>query len=57
MIVCYDVAIVAVLAYGALAHRENQKRAAEMQDGGVTAADQDWLDLTDGENRAFKYTT
>ncbi|CRG92567.1 putative transporter C460,05 [Talaromyces islandicus] len=57
MIVCYVVAIVAVLTYGALCHRENRKRAAEMQDGGVTAADQDWLDLTDRENRAFKYTT
>jgi hypothetical protein len=57
MIVCYVIAIIAVLAYGVLCHRENQKRAVEMRDGGVTAADQDWLDLTDGENRAFKYTT
>ncbi|KAJ5579940.1 uncharacterized protein N7459_005925 [Penicillium hispanicum] len=55
MIVCYVVAIVAVLAYGYVCHSSNVKRkdAIESQ----MAADQDWLDLTDKENEGFKYTT
>ncbi|EFX05171.1 major facilitator superfamily transporter allantoate [Grosmannia clavigera kw1407] len=32
-----------------------RRRSAEVQDN--TAADQDWLDLTDLQNKSFKYTT
>ncbi|KAH8881764.1 putative allantoate permease [Thozetella sp. PMI_491] len=55
MIVTYVVAIVAILAYGALCHFSNQKRKEVIESS--VAGEQDWLDLTDKENRAFKYTT
>lgn len=54
MIVCYAVAIVAILAYGALCHAHNRRRAAIESD---TVADRDWLDITDLKNDRFKYTT
>lgn len=57
MIVCYAIAIVLILIYGSICHRENKQREADIQNGVVTADGQDWLDLTDKENRAFKYTT
>jgi MFS transporter, ACS family, allantoate permease len=57
MIVCYIVAIFTILTYGYLCHRENKQREADIQNGLVTADGQDWLDLTDKQNRSFKYTT
>ncbi|KAI9733636.1 MAG: hypothetical protein M1834_003238 [Cirrosporium novae-zelandiae] len=54
MIVCYVVAIAMILAYGAICHMSNRRRANEISQNG---GDQDWLDLTDQENVAFKYTT
>lgn len=57
MIVCYVFAIIAILGYGIICHRENKKREADIQNGVVTADGQDWLDLTDKQNRSFKYTT
>lgn len=55
MIVCYIFAITAILAYGFLCHYENKKRATEIANN--VAADKDWLDLTDIQNKGFKYTT
>ncbi|KAJ9143862.1 Allantoate transporter [Pleurostoma richardsiae] len=55
MVVCYIVAIFAILAYGALCHMDNKKRAAAIESR--LAAEQDWLDLTDKQNQGFKYTT
>jgi ACS family allantoate permease-like MFS transporter len=54
MIVCYVVAIFCILTYGFLCHRSNQSRASEISEN---RGDQDWLDLTDKENKSFKYTT
>uniref|UniRef100_A0A093XJZ5 Putative transporter n=1 Tax=Talaromyces marneffei PM1 TaxID=1077442 RepID=A0A093XJZ5_TALMA len=50
MIVCYAIAIVLILIYGSICHRENKQREADIQNGVVTADGQDWLDLTDKEN-------
>ena len=55
MIVCYVVAMICVLAYGFLCHLSNQQRKETIES--ELAADQDWLDMTDKENKAFKYTT
>lgn len=55
MIVCYVVAILMVLCYGALCLRDNRKRAAAIESR--VAVEQDWLDLTDKQNQGFKYTT
>lgn len=55
MIICYVVAIVLILAYGALCVRDNRNRAVAI--GNSVAAEQDWLDLTDKQNEGFKYTT
>ena len=55
MIVCYAVAMVCVLAYGFLCRLSNKKRASVIES--QLAADQDWLDLTDKQNKAFRYTT
>lgn len=57
MIVCYVIAIILILVYGFISHRENKQREADIQNGAVTADGQDWLDLTDQQNRSFKYTT
>jgi hypothetical protein len=57
MIVCYIVAIAMILSYGVICHRENRKRKREASGGGVGVGAQDWLDLTDRENRGFRYTT
>lgn len=54
MIICYVFAIVIILAYGALCRADNQNRA-EMETSVVN--EQDWLDLTDKENKSFNYTT
>lgn len=54
MIVCYVVAMVCVLAYGALCHAANRRRSEAMEG---EADEQDWLDLTDLERKTFKYTT
>jgi MFS transporter, ACS family, allantoate permease len=54
MIVCYIVAVVLVLAYGALCRMSNKARATDFAE---KSGEQDWLDLSDGENRAFVYTT
>ncbi|EMC99244.1 hypothetical protein BAUCODRAFT_65035 [Baudoinia panamericana UAMH 10762] len=53
MIVCYVIAILCILAYGAACHISNKRRAEEIAAG----SDQDWLDLSDKENRSFVYTT
>lgn len=55
MIVCYVVAMICVLAYGALCAMSNRHRDAEANE--QVAASQDWLDLTDKEYQGFKYTT
>lgn len=55
MIVCYVVAILMILCYGALCLRDNRKRAAAIESR--VAVEQDWLDLTDKQNQGFKYTT
>lgn len=55
MIVCYVVAIVMILCYGALCAKDNRARAVAI--GNSVAAEQDWLDLTDKQNEGFKYTT
>ncbi|KAH8655399.1 putative allantoate permease [Xylariales sp. PMI_506] len=55
MIITYVIAIVAILIYGALCHFDNKKRKDVID--GIDASQQDWLDLTDKENQAFKYTT
>ena len=55
MIVCYIVAIIAILSYGALCHMSNRKRAEAIE--ARVAAEQDWLDLTDKQNEGFRYTT
>lgn len=54
MIVCYVIAIVMVLAYGAVCHASNKRRAVEILE---KSGDEDWLDLSDKENRGFRYTT
>lgn len=54
MIVCYAVAIVCILAYGAICHADNHKRAEEIREH---SGEMDWLDYTDRENKAFVYTT
>ncbi|CAK7216547.1 hypothetical protein SCUCBS95973_002843 [Sporothrix curviconia] len=56
MIVCYAVAIVAILGYGAMCHAHNRWRAAVVENNAV-GADQDWLDTTGLKNESFKYTT
>jgi MFS transporter, ACS family, allantoate permease len=53
MIVCYVVAIICILAYGGVCHLSNKQRAEEIAAG----SHQDWLDVTDKENRSFVYTT
>lgn len=53
MIVCYIVGIILILTYGLVCHRDNKKREAEISEN----VDRDWLDLTDKENKGFKYTT
>lgn len=55
MIVCYVVAIFMICCYGVLCARDNNKKAAAIQNN--IAAEQDWLDLTDKQNEGFKYTT
>lgn len=54
MLVCYVVAMLCILTYGMICHLSNKGRSANCQehDGG-----DDWLDLTDKQNTAFKYTT
>ena len=54
MIVCYVIAIIMILAYGAVCHLSNKRRVEEITE---RAGEQDWLDLTDKENSAFRYTT
>lgn len=53
MIVCYIVAIVLILTYGALCYTSNRRRA----DAIAAGSDQDWLDLSDKANGSFMYTT
>lgn len=53
MIVCYVFAIIIILIYGMVCVKSNRGRAEEIADG----SGQDWLDLTDKENKGFKYTT
>ncbi|KAJ5983823.1 Major facilitator superfamily domain general substrate transporter [Penicillium waksmanii] len=55
MIVCYIIAMFAITSYGIICHSDNKKRAEAIESR--MAADQDWLDLTDRENKGFKYTT
>lgn len=55
MIICYAVAIVLILGYGVLCARDNRARATSIESS--MAAERDWMDLTDKENEAFKYTT
>jgi ACS family allantoate permease-like MFS transporter len=55
MIVCYVIAIFAVLSYGALCALDNRKRREAIE--ARVAADFDWLDLTDRQNEGFRYTT
>jgi hypothetical protein len=55
MIICYIVAMVCILTYGLVCRWENRKRADEADT--VAVGEQDWLDLTDKENKGFKYTT
>ncbi|KAK4868614.1 hypothetical protein LT330_006816 [Penicillium expansum] len=55
MIICYVVAMFAITAYGVVCHLSNKKRAEAIE--ARTAADHDWLDMTDKENVGFKYTT
>lgn len=55
MIVCYAIAMICILVYGALCHFANRKRVAAIES--ELAADQDWLDLTDKQNEGFRYTT
>lgn len=45
----------AITAYGVVCHLSNKKRAEAIE--ARTAADHDWLDMTDKENVGFKYTT
>ncbi|KKY23939.1 putative allantoate [Phaeomoniella chlamydospora] len=54
MIVCYVVAIICIMAYGAICHMSNKKRKGEISE---VSGEMDWLDLTDRENKAFMYTT
>ncbi|KAK5702266.1 hypothetical protein LTR17_022447 [Elasticomyces elasticus] len=54
MIVCYAVAIVCILTYGAICHFSNQRRQPEIRE---LSGEDDWMDRTDKENRAFVYTT
>lgn len=55
MIVCYIIAMICILTYGALCHMSNRKRAEAIE--ARLAAEQDWLDLTDKQNEGFRYTT
>lgn len=55
MIVSYVVTMICILVYGMLCHMSNRKRATVIES--ELAADQDWLDLTDKKNEAFRYTT
>lgn len=55
MIVCYVVAMICIVAYGILCQLSNRSRKDVIES--EAAADQDWLDLTDKENKGFKYTT
>jgi len=52
--VCYYVAIRCILTYGAISWRNNERRRAEMSE---KSGETDWLDWTDKENVAFRYTT
>ncbi|CAG8980887.1 hypothetical protein HYALB_00013417 [Hymenoscyphus albidus] len=54
MIVCYVVAIFCVLGYGVLCTRKNRERTEGISEN---LGANDWLDLTDGKNHSFKYTT
>jgi ACS family allantoate permease-like MFS transporter len=54
LIVCYVVAIILVLLYGLVCHMDNKKRKEAIEEN---IGESDWLDLTDKENPAFKYTT
>jgi len=54
MIVCYVVAIICILTYGAVCDRSNEKRKEAISEN---RRDMDWLDLTEKENGSFKYTT
>lgn len=54
MIICYVIAMLCILTYGFICHSSNKQRAIQSQD---LEGDDDWLDLTNKENRTFKYTT
>ncbi len=55
MIVCYIVAMICISLYWVLCTMENRRRAGARET--EVAAEKDWLDLTDIENKGFKYTT
>lgn len=72
MMVCYVAAIALILTYMVVCRVENRKReregtvpashstasgAGDGEQQAAAAPQNDWLDLTDKENRAFRYTT
>ncbi|RDW65332.1 putative allantoate permease-2 [Coleophoma crateriformis] len=54
MIVCYVVSIILILVYGYVCAASNKKRQDEIAE---SKGENDWLDLSDKQNVAFKYTT
>ena len=56
MIVSYAASIICILVYGALCRASNRRRLQAIDDA-VVASESDWLDLTDKQNKGFKYTT
>ena len=54
MLICYLIATVLNLIYGALCYRSKRRRSVKIDE---KSGEGDWLDLSDKENRSFLYTT
>lgn len=58
MLFCYAVSIVVAIAYGMACRWENAQRDKDRSvEGGFDDHSADFLDLTDKQNKSFRYTT
>ena len=60
MILCYCLSMILGIAYSGVCYWENKKRDREMAASGEAWVDEhsmDFLDLTDKENKSFRYLT
>jgi len=57
MLLCYAACIVLAIAYGLACRFENAQRAKRIVGEDVDEHDADFMDLTDKQNKSFRYTT